>query len=70
MIGLEGPLFFLQSLGYELDQLFERCFVLLLVFAIGACWQIAAAPLLDNCKYDEGLGFDGLKICLVGEEGL
>ena len=68
MVGLEGPLFFLQSLRYELDQLFERCLVLLLVLAIVACWQFAAVTLLDQCKQGEGLGFDGLKICLVGEE--
>jgi hypothetical protein len=40
----------------------------LLVIAIGVCWQFAAASLLDNCKQGEGVGFDGLKICLVGEE--
>ena len=63
------PLIFLQRLRYELDQLFEGCLVLLLVIPNGAGWLFAVS-LLDKSKRGEGLGFDGLKICFVVEEGM
>lgn len=68
MVGLERPFFFLQSLRYELDQVSERRLILLLVIAIDGGWLFAS--LLDQSKEGEGLGFDGLKICFVCEEGL